>query len=67
MRGLVLLGFGIIAGGVFICLYVGIWRARKDPRQLPGFGQSITSELIWATIPILMIIAAILPAALAMV
>jgi heme/copper-type cytochrome/quinol oxidase subunit 2 len=55
---------GIIAGAAFLAMYLAIWRARHDPARAAGFRQHIVSELVWATIPILMLLAAALPAAL---
>jgi heme/copper-type cytochrome/quinol oxidase subunit 2 len=42
-----------------------VWRTRHQPGRAAGFRQHIVSELVWATIPILMLIAAALPAAIA--
>jgi heme/copper-type cytochrome/quinol oxidase subunit 2 len=58
---------GTIAGGAFLVMYVAIWSARRDPARAPAFRQHIVSELVWATIPILMLLAAAFPAAMAVV
>jgi heme/copper-type cytochrome/quinol oxidase subunit 2 len=58
---------GIIAGGTFLAMYLAIWSTRDDPARAPAFRQHIVSELIWATVPILMLLAAAFPAAMAIV
>jgi len=58
---------GIIAGGAFMAMYLAIWSARHDPARAPAYRQHIVSELVWATIPILMLLAAALPAAIAVI
>ena len=58
---------GTIAGGAFLAMYLAIWSTRHDPARAPAFRQHIVSELIWATIPILMLLAAAIPAAMAVV
>jgi heme/copper-type cytochrome/quinol oxidase subunit 2 len=65
MRSIVLAACGIIAGGAFLATYFAIWSTREDPARAPAFHQHIVAELIWATIPILMLLAAALPAAIA--
>jgi heme/copper-type cytochrome/quinol oxidase subunit 2 len=67
MRDMTLAVCGVIAGGVFLAMYRAIWRTRDDPARPPAFRQHILSELIWATIPILMLLAAALPAVMAVV
>jgi heme/copper-type cytochrome/quinol oxidase subunit 2 len=62
-----LAGCGIIAGGAFLAMYLAIWSARHDPERAPAFRQPIVSELVWATVPILMLIAAAFPAAIAII
>jgi heme/copper-type cytochrome/quinol oxidase subunit 2 len=58
---------GSIAGGAFLAMYLAIWSTRNDPARTPAFRQHIVSELIWATIPILMLLAAAFPAAMAVI
>jgi heme/copper-type cytochrome/quinol oxidase subunit 2 len=67
MRSVMLAGCGIIAGGVFLAMYLAIWSARHDPARAPGFRQPIVSEFVWATIPILMLLAAAFPAAITII
>ena len=65
MRAVILGACGVIAAGVFFAMYLSVWRTRDRPGQAAAFRQHIVSELLWATIPILMLIAAALPAAIA--
>jgi heme/copper-type cytochrome/quinol oxidase subunit 2 len=58
---------GTIAGGAFLAMYLAIWSTRHDPARAPAYRQHIISELVWATIPILMLLAAALPAAMAVI
>jgi heme/copper-type cytochrome/quinol oxidase subunit 2 len=65
MRSAILGLCGLVAAGVFLAMYLSVWRTRHQPGRAAGFRQHIVSELVWATIPILMLIAAALPAAIA--
>jgi heme/copper-type cytochrome/quinol oxidase subunit 2 len=65
MRSLMLAVCGAIAGGAFLAMYLAIWSSRDDPARAMAFRQHIVSELIWATIPMLMLLAAAIPAAIA--
>jgi heme/copper-type cytochrome/quinol oxidase subunit 2 len=65
MRYVILALGGLVAGGVFLAMYRAIWNANDDSERSPAFRQRIVSELIWATIPILMLLAAALPAVMA--
>jgi heme/copper-type cytochrome/quinol oxidase subunit 2 len=56
---------GIVAAGVFLAMYLSVWSTREHPGRAADFRQHIVSELVWVTIPILMLIAAALPAAIA--
>jgi heme/copper-type cytochrome/quinol oxidase subunit 2 len=55
---------GVVAAGVFLSMYLAIWSTRDRPERASAFRQHIVSELVWATIPILMLIAAAFPAAM---
>jgi heme/copper-type cytochrome/quinol oxidase subunit 2 len=46
-------------------MYLSVWSTRDDPERAADFRRHIVSELVWVTIPILMLIAAALPAAIA--
>lgn len=65
MRGVILCMCGIVAGGVFLAMYLSVWSTRDHPGRSAAFRQHVVSELVWATIPILMLVAAAFPAALA--
>jgi heme/copper-type cytochrome/quinol oxidase subunit 2 len=65
MRGLVLWMCGVVAAGVFLAMYLSVWSTREHPGRAADFRQHIVSELVWVTIPILMLIAAAFPAAIA--
>jgi heme/copper-type cytochrome/quinol oxidase subunit 2 len=56
---------GVVAAGVFLAMYLSVWSTRDRAGRAAGFRQHIVSELVWATIPILMLVAAALPAAIA--
>ena len=62
MRGVILGMCGVVAAGVFLAMYLSVWRTRDHPRRGAAFRQHILSELVWVTIPMLMLIAAALPA-----
>jgi heme/copper-type cytochrome/quinol oxidase subunit 2 len=65
VRGVILGMCGVVAGGVFLAMYLSVWSTRDHPGRTAGFRQHIVSELLWVTIPILMLIAAALPAVIA--
>ena len=65
MRGTILGICGVVAVGVFLAIYLSVWSTRDDPERAADFRRHIVSELVWVTIPILMLIAAALPAAIA--
>jgi heme/copper-type cytochrome/quinol oxidase subunit 2 len=55
----------VVAAGVFLAMYLCEWSTRDDPARAAAFRQHIVSELVWVTIPILMLIAAAFPAVIA--
>jgi heme/copper-type cytochrome/quinol oxidase subunit 2 len=57
----------LLAGGVFIAILLSIWSSRRSADRAPDFHQDIVAELVWAVIPCLMIIAAAIPAAIAII
>jgi heme/copper-type cytochrome/quinol oxidase subunit 2 len=65
MRAVILGLCGVVAAAVFLAMYLSVWSTREGPGRAAAFRQHIVSELVWATIPILMLIAAALPAAIA--
>jgi len=62
VRHLILGMCGVVAAGVFLAMYLSVWRTRDHPGRGAAFRQHILSELVWVTIPMLMLIAAALPA-----
>jgi heme/copper-type cytochrome/quinol oxidase subunit 2 len=65
MRSVMLGMCGAVAIGVFLAMYRSVWAARDHTGRAAGHRQHIVSELVWMTIPILMLIAAALPATIA--
>ncbi len=66
---LVILGMcALVATGVFAAMFVSIWSTRhRDDAHPPALRQSVAMELVWAAIPCLMILAAAVPAVIAIV
>ena len=65
---LIILGMcSVVAVGVFATMFLSIWSTRGAANRSAGFAQSVASELVWAAIPCLMILAAAIPAIVAMV
>jgi heme/copper-type cytochrome/quinol oxidase subunit 2 len=63
---LVILGLcSIVATGVFVAMFLSIWSTRRAADRAAAFAQSVASELVWAAIPCLMILAAAVPAVMA--
>jgi heme/copper-type cytochrome/quinol oxidase subunit 2 len=48
----------LVAAGVFAAMFVSIWSARRAPAASGAFRQSFATELVWAAIPCLVILAA---------
>jgi heme/copper-type cytochrome/quinol oxidase subunit 2 len=57
----------LVAAGVFAAMFVSIWSTRRAPAAPTAFRQSFATELVWAAIPCLMILAAAIPAVIAIV
>ena len=65
---LVILGMcSLVAVGVFAAMFLAIWSTRRAAAAPTHFRQSFVSELVWAAIPCLMMLAAAIPAAIAIV
>jgi heme/copper-type cytochrome/quinol oxidase subunit 2 len=63
---LVILGMcSLVAAGVFAAMFLAIWSTRRAAANGPAFGHSFASELVWAAIPCLMLLAAAIPAVIA--
>jgi len=65
VRLTILILCALIAAGVFAVMFFALWRSHR--RASPGacFRQSFATELMWAAIPCLMILAAASPAVIA--
>ena len=66
---LVVMGMcALVATGVFAAMFVSIWSTRRATAAAPtALQQSFGVELVWAAIPCLMILAAAIPAVVALV
>ena len=63
---LVILGMcALVAAGVFAAMFVSIWSTRRGPAASTAVRQSFATELVWAAIPCLMMLAAAIPAVIA--
>lgn len=67
MRGSILVVCSLVAGGAFLLMFFSLWNSRNDRQPGLIFRQHIALELIWATVPLLMLVAAAVPAALAVI
>jgi heme/copper-type cytochrome/quinol oxidase subunit 2 len=67
MRLVVMGTCALVATGVFVAMFVSIWSARHRDAHPPVLRQSVAVELVWAAIPCLMILAAAVPAVIAIV
>ena len=62
MRRIMLILCALIAGGVFAAMFFAIWRSHRRASPAPSYRQSLASELVWAAIPCLIVVAAAFPA-----
>lgn len=67
MRVAILVMCAALAGGVFTTMFAAIWSTRRSGAPPSAFRQSLTTEIVWAAIPCLMILAAAVPAVIAIV
>jgi heme/copper-type cytochrome/quinol oxidase subunit 2 len=65
MRAAALTMCAVVAGGVFLTMYLSIWSSRQAGSLYSMRRRRLVSELVWATIPLLMVLAAAIPATLA--
>jgi heme/copper-type cytochrome/quinol oxidase subunit 2 len=65
MRVIVLIACTFIAAAVFGAMFLSLWSTRELSEGEPRLRQSRMAEIIWAVIPCLMMVAAALPAAIA--
>jgi heme/copper-type cytochrome/quinol oxidase subunit 2 len=57
----------LVAGGVFAAMFVSTWSTRRSPAASTVLRQSLATELVWAAIPCIMMLAAAIPAVIAIV
>jgi heme/copper-type cytochrome/quinol oxidase subunit 2 len=55
----------LVVAGVFAAMFLAIWSTRRATAREPSFRQSFVTELVWAAIPCLMVVAAAIPAVIA--
>ncbi len=65
MRVIILGMCAFLAAGVVGATLLSIWSTRRSPDRVPDFCQGIMAELVWAAIPCLMVVAAAIPASIA--
>ena len=65
MRVIVFVLCALFTLGIFVTMLVSIWSTRDRGGTQLRHGQSLAGELVWAAIPCLMIIAAAIPAGVA--
>lgn len=65
MRLVILTMCTLVAVGVFATMFLAIWSSRRDRSGAPTFHQTLASELVWAAIPCLFVLAAAIPATMA--
>jgi cytochrome c oxidase subunit 2 len=65
MRLAILMMCMLVAAGVFATMFLTIWSSRRDGLRSPSFRQNLAAELVWTAIPCLMIVAAAIPAVIA--
>ena len=62
MRRIILILCALIAAGVFAAMFFVIWSSHRRASPAPSYRESLASELVWAAIPCLIIVAAAFPA-----
>jgi len=67
MRFIILEMCAVLAAGVFGAIVLSLWGTRGSADRTASFQQGIVVELVWALIPCLMIVAAAIPAAIAII
>jgi heme/copper-type cytochrome/quinol oxidase subunit 2 len=65
MRLAILTACILVVIGVFATMLLAIWSCRCDASRPPPFHQNLAVELVWAAIPWLIIVAAAIPAVIA--
>jgi heme/copper-type cytochrome/quinol oxidase subunit 2 len=54
----------LLAAGVFVAMFLSICQAQRRTEALAGASRGLAMELLWAAIPCLMVVAAVIPAAI---
>ena len=67
MRGVMLVVCGVIVAAAVMVMYRAIWNTRNDAARVSAFRHRVVSELFWASIPVLMLLAAAFPAVMAVI
>ena len=62
MRLIILMACVLVAAGVFTAMFFAIWSSHRAASQAASSRHSLATELVWAAIPCLMIVAAAYPA-----
>jgi heme/copper-type cytochrome/quinol oxidase subunit 2 len=65
MRLSILILCALVAAGVFAVMFFALWRSHRRASPAACSRQSLAMELVWAAIPCLMIVAAAIPAVIA--
>jgi heme/copper-type cytochrome/quinol oxidase subunit 2 len=67
MRLVILEMCALVSAAVFAAMFLAIWSTRRARPAHTAFRQRFATELVWAAIPCLMMLAAAIPAAIAIV
>ena len=65
MRLIILILCVLVAVGVFATMFLSIWSSRPGDASQRSGRQHVAAEFVWAAIPCLMIVAAAIPAVIA--
>jgi len=57
----------LLAAGVFVAMFLSICQAQRRTEGQAGASRGLAMELLWAAIPCLMVVAAVIPAAIKIV
>jgi len=65
MRLALLMMCSVVTAGVFAAMFLAIWSSSRKDSRPPFFRQNLAVEVVWAAIPCLIVLAAAIPAAIA--
>ena len=65
MRLALLMMCSVVTAGVYAAMFLAIWSSRRQDSRPPFFRQNLAVEVVWAAIPCLIVLAAAIPAAIA--